>query len=153
MTIRYLSNEGEPKIKKTLEGGLAVKLTNKTGAASVKGQVVMADTTTDNAFKTATADTPMPLGVVYDSGVADGSECWVVCQGIAEVLLKDSTASTRGYWVKMSDDTAGRVDATSASPPGGSVENVEDHLSEVGHCLESKGSGTDVLAKVLLHFN
>jgi len=69
------------------------------------------------------------------------------------VLLQDGTASTRGYWVRTSTTTAGRADATNVAPPGGTVSALEEHLKEIGHCLETKGSGTDVLAKCILHFN
>lgn len=143
---------GDNKVGITELGGIAVKLTNKTGAASVKGTVVEADTTTDDAFKVADADGNHPIGVVYDDGVADGSECWVVISGIADVLLKDATASTHGNWVQMSD-VAGRADATVANPPAGGVAQLDNHMEEVGHCLESRGADTDVLARVCLHFN
>lgn len=134
-------------------GGIAIPLTNKTGSNSVKGTVVTADTTTDFAFKTHAADDDMPIGIVYESGIADGSECWVVISGCAEVLLEDGTASTRGYWVRSGATTAGRADATTANPPGGTVPALETHMKELGHCLESKTSGTDVLARIIMHFN
>ena len=158
MTTKYLKDGkqvypgGNDKCKWTAEGGLAISLTNKTGAASVKGMIVDASTTTDDAFGIEGADDLNPIGVVYEAGVADGSECWVVVQGIAEVLLKDSTASTKGYWVKVSD-AAGRADATNAAPPGGTVQALEIHMQEIGHCIESKTAGTDVLAKIVMHFN
>jgi len=143
-----VNNPAGPKIRFTEEGGFAILLTNKTGAASVKGTIVEADTTTDNAFKASAASSDDPIGIVYEAGVADGSECWVVIYGIAEVLLKDTTASTRGYWV-MTSDAAGRADATNAAPPG----FVASHFQEIGHCIESKTAGTDVLAKIVMHFN
>jgi hypothetical protein len=133
-------------------GGLAILLTNKTGAASVKGSLVKADTAVDNAFILTAADDQECIGVVFDDGVADGNQAWVVIFGIAQVLLKDTTASTRGNWIKTSD-TAGRADATLAAPPGGGVTQLDEHMQEVGHCMESKGSGTDVLARAVLHFN
>jgi hypothetical protein len=137
----------------TPEGGFAVHLTNKTGSASVKGTLVDASTGTDNAFAVVAADAVDCIGVVYEDGIADGEPCLVVIAGRAQVLLEDSTASTRGYWVKVSDNDAGRADATNAAPPGGTVNALEDHLSEVGHCLESKSAGTDVLCWILMHFN
>jgi hypothetical protein len=73
----------------------------------------------------------------------------VVVSGIADVLLQDSTASTRGYWVRTSTTTAGRADATNADPPG----LVVAHMSEIGHCLQSQIAGTNVLARCVLHFN
>ncbi len=150
--ITRVTKEGEPLVKKTVEGGIAIRLTNKTGAASVRGTIVVASTGTDNAFSAAGVDSDMPIGIVYDVGVVDGSECWVVVYGIAQVLLKDATAATRGYWVKVSD-TAGRADATTSVPPGGTVGALEEHMQEVGHCIESKTSGTNVLSQCVIHFN
>lgn len=144
-TAQFQSKFGSfsPKAKYTPEGGLAVWLLNKTGGASVKGTVVMADTTTDNACKTADADTVYPIGVIYDSGVADGKMVWVVVSGIAQALLKNSTATTRGYTGFVSD-VAGRMDTASGTPA--------THDREIGHCLESNAGGTDQLVNVVLHF-
>jgi hypothetical protein len=132
----------------TGEYGLQIKLTNKTGAPTVKGQLVEPSSSTDMAFDTSDIDDLDCIGVVYEAGVADGSDAWIwtghgtVCQ----VLLKDGTASTRGNWVGTSD-TAGRADATTATPPGA----VLGHFQEIGHCLESVSSGTNVLARILFH--
>jgi hypothetical protein len=140
-----------PKVVLTPEGGIAISLLNKTGVTSVKGSVVSCASSTDNAF-ILQANEFDAIGVVYQSGIADGSACLVVVSGIAEVLLKNTTASTRGYWVK-SADTDGRADATTALPTGGSFAGVDDHFKEIGHCLETKVGGTDVLAKIVLHMN
>jgi hypothetical protein len=136
----------------TAEGGFAVKLINKTGAATVRGVIVEADSTTDDAFDTASADELQNIGVVYEEGVADGSEAWVVIGGRCQVLLKDSTLSTRGNWVYTSD-TAGRADATLAAPPGGGIPELETHMQEIGHCIQSVAAGTNQLAFIILHFN
>ena len=58
----------------------------------------------------------MPIGVVYTDGIADGSECWVVVAGIAEVLLVDTVATTRSYVAYSSATTAGRIDTASTVP-------------------------------------
>jgi hypothetical protein len=136
------------KIGATSDGGLAVRKTNKTGALSVKGTIVKNSATTDNAFDVANTDAIDPTGVVYEGGVADGNECWVVVNGIAQVLLEDSTAATRDNWVRTSSTTAGRADATGSSPPSQIV-----HFQEVGHADESQSAGTDVLCRVSVHFN
>lgn len=130
----------------TPEGGIAVRLTNKTGGATVHGTMVAADTTTDNAFKTCPANSDTPIGFSYGSGVADGGEAWVVILGIAEVLMKNTVAPVKGY-VGYVSDTAGRVN-NAATIPG-----TTEHWREIGHCLESKAGGTNVLAKFVLHFN
>ena len=131
----------------TLEGGIALRLTNKTGAASVKGTIVEAHGTVDNAFRVCDANSVEAFGIVYEDGVADGSECLIVVGGRCQVLLKDATASTRNFWVQTSD-VAGRADATNASPAA-----APTHFLEIGHAIESKGADTDVLAFIMLHFN
>lgn len=128
-------------------GGFMVKMTNKTAANSVKGTVVYVSPTTNNAFAINPLDGDMPIGVVYENGIADGSECWIVISGIAEVLLVDSVAATRSYVAYSSATTAGRID-TAASVP-----DVATHFKEIGHTLESKAAGTNVLVKCILHFN
>jgi hypothetical protein len=133
----------------TSEWGLQVRLTNKTGANSVKGEIVTPSSGTDMAFDKEAADGLEPIGIVYEAGVVDGSECWIWVNGsVCQVLLKDSTSATRGYWVGTSD-TAGRADATNSSAPG----LILTHFQEIGHCLETKTGGTNVLARIMLHFN
>lgn len=135
------------KWKITDEGGYAIKLTNKTGGASVKGTVVSVSATTDNAFRVNPIDGDMPIGVVYESAVADGSECFVVVSGIAEVLLVNTVAATRSYIAYSSATVAGRIDTLATAPA------ATTHFREIGHTLENKTGGTDVLVKVCLHFN
>ena len=143
---------GNNKVKMTPEGGLAIRLTNKTGATSIKGTLVEASTSTQEAVGTCDANCVASSGVVYKSGVADGSEMWVVVAGITEVLLKDTTSATMGYWAKTSD-TAGRADITNAAPPGGGIPQHDEHSQEIGHCIQSVTAGTNKLCKVVLHFN
>lgn len=123
------------------------QLTNKTGAASVIGTVVEASTAQDDAFTLAGVNAIDSFGVVAEAGIADGSECWVAVSGIAPVLLLDSTAATRDNWVSTST-TAGRADATSASPGSNTI-----HFRELGHCLQDVTAGVDKTARCLLHFN
>ncbi len=127
----------------TPEGGLVVKMTNRTGVSSVKGTIVVSDSTADNGFMTAPASSDFPFGVVYENGVANGSDCWVVVAGVADVLMKASAAATRAYVTKVSSE-AGR--AVTESSPG------SNHDKEIGHSLESKAGGANVLIKVVLHF-
>lgn len=137
-------------IKFTAEGGLAIKLVNKTGSNSVKGTVVRTGTVNDTSFSVQTEEFEA-IGIVYEDEIADGNDCFVVVSGIAEVLLKDGTAATRGYWVKCAD-TDGRAEVTTP-PTGIGALSTSEHFKEIGHCIESKSSGTDVLAKIVLHFN
>ena len=129
-------------------GGVMVKLTNKTGASSVKGTVVYVNPSVDNAFGVNPIDGDMPFGVVFESGIADGSECWVVVDGIAEILIVDGQAATRSYIAYSSSSVAGRVDTAASVPAADDV-----HFREIGHTLESKAGGTDILCKCVIHFN
>jgi hypothetical protein len=156
MTVKYVNNAGEnlylgdgggnDNIRFTPEGGLAVRLINNTGSNSVKGEIVRTDTAGASGFIQAPADTDESMGVVYEDNIADDSLCWVVVNGIADVLLKNNTASTVGNWVRISSDTAGRADATSSST---STANL---AKQIGHCIQTKSGGTDVLTRVVLHF-
>ncbi len=141
------------KIKLTSLGGYAIKLTNKTGANSVAGQLVQADTTTNDAVRLTGTDEEETMGVFLDAGIPDGSEAWIVVYGIADVAMEDDTAATRGNWVRSSVTEAGYADATNAAPPAPASFS---HFNEIGNCIESVvagGGGTHILARCVLHFN
>lgn len=142
---------GNEKIKITSEGGLAIKLTNKTGAASVKGTLVDPHTTIDFAVVLVPAGLPDIIGVMYESGVPDGAECWVVVSGLADVMFIGDV--TPGQFARMS------IAADTGDAPGHAIaENLptapfatDKHFMEIGHCLQARtGAG---LARVVLHFN
>lgn len=138
----------------TAEGGLAVKLVNKTGSATVKGTIVhvYSATAVDDAFELSPVDSLDCFGVVYEAGVADGSAAWVVVSGIGEVLFK--AATTRGQVARtpISGDTGEAAGyAMPMTVPANPNVLVEDHFREIGHILESKNA--DTLCKVILHFN
>ena len=81
--IRFgCANELPQVVKFTHEGGLAVKLTNKTGSAYVKGPLVSANDGQNSSVKLVQIDVPDCFGVFYDSGVADGSDgrYWGSCR-------------------------------------------------------------------------
>lgn len=131
------------KSKLTSIGGLAVKLTNRTGANTIAGQLVKADTGDDDSFVTAGANADNVIGIVLDADVADGAEAWVVGGGIAAVLM-DAGGSVRGDRL-ISSATAGSADVWNT---GGAVAT---HFQEIGHCIETRvGAG---LARCKVHFN
>ena len=137
-------------------GGFCIRLTNTTGVVTVKGQVVICDTTTDDAVVLSGADEESSIGVFLEAGIADDAEAWVVVSGIADVAMQDNTSATHGNWVRSSVTEAGYADATNAGPPGGGVANLDIHMKEVGHCTETvaaTGGGTHILARCALHFN
>jgi hypothetical protein len=150
-----IGNNGYPgSVYHTPEGGIAIRMFNKTGGASVKGTLVDTQASIDFAVKIAVADDDDVMGVIYDSGVADGDLVWVVVCGVADVLLEDLSTATRGYWCRTSITQAGRADITNPNPPAsGIIVEIQEHFREIGHCLESVTAGTDKLARVVLHFN
>ena len=149
----FIASPTGTKYKITPEGGYAIKLVNKTGAASVKGTVVTVYSASaiDNAVAKIVVDVPDVIGVLYENGVADGTETWVVISGIAQVYFIGNT--TRGHIARGFINTdAGYVsgqalsEAYPAAPFG-----TDKHFYEIGHVLESRtGAG---LANVVLHFN
>ena len=141
-----------PKVKLTPEGGIAVKMTNKTGGVSVKGEVVTAGFSVDNSVIKTVVDVPNPIGVFYESGVADASEAWVVASGIADVYFVGNT--TRGHLARgfLTADGGSYVTGQALSEALPTTPFASDkHFYEIGHVLESRtGAG---LAKTILHFN
>lgn len=81
----------------TDEGGLAIRLYNKTGSVTEKGTVVTLSNTSSESFtKLNAADStvavvigsqPAFFGVVLESGIANGSRAWVVVSGVARVKV------------------------------------------------------------------
>jgi len=131
------------KVGVTPEGGVAVKLTNKSGGNSVKGEIVTSSTGTANAVESAGINSDNPIGVFYEDSIADGQEAWIVVSGIAQVLM-DASGSTLEYWLGTGG-TAKRGTST-ISPPA-----APTHFQEMGHILETVAANS--LAKCILHFN
>ena len=134
----------------THERGFLVKIVNRTGHASVKGEAVSASTSANEEaiLQNNEYDT---IGIVAQTGIAEGSEVWIWVNGsICQVLFKDGQTPVRGN-VLIAADTDGRL--TNISNPGAGLPAVDTHFKECGHVLESKSSGTDVLALASIHFN
>lgn len=146
--IPTLSLDINAKSGNTAIGGFAVKMTNKTGVASVAGKVVECSGAVDDAVALSDADGDHSIGVFLDSGIADGSETWIVVGGVADVLYEDGESSTRDQWVFMSG-TAGFAQDQAATPG-----HAADHWKEIGHCCETVTYvDTPILARCILHFN
>jgi hypothetical protein len=127
------------KIKLTLEGGYAIKLTNKTGANSVRGEGCCVDLVTSNAVAQSATSASNVIGTFYESGIADGSEAWVVVSGIAPVRV-DGNAVSRGDRLISSTATAGRAEANNTPA-------VAAHFTEWGHVLQDiAANGTGLMA-------
>jgi hypothetical protein len=137
-----------PKTMMTVDGGFATRLWNQSGEAIIHGTACSASLDHDDSVILQSSEFDC-VGFAYGE-IPDGGVGWVVTSGVAEALLKDETAATRGYWAKAAD-TDGRIVVTTA-PAGLGALSTSEHFREVGHCLESKDAGTDVLVKLLLHF-
>lgn len=139
------------KVRFTPEGGLAIKLINKTGNPSIKGYCVTAGSGVNDSVVLVEIGVPNCIGVFYEDGVADGQESWVVVSGIAEVYFWGNT--TRGHLARtgIASDT-GEVSGQALSESVPTTPFATDkHFCEIGHVLESRsGAG---LAKIVLHFN
>lgn len=134
----------------TPEGGLAIKVVNKTGAASIKGTILEAELTTDKGVELAEVGDPDPFGIMFSDGVADGKEVWMVVSGIAEVLY--STVVNRGTFSRVPASGEGGIDGQAINEPLPVPPFSSDkHFQEIGHPIESRG--TPGLALTVLHFN
>jgi len=134
----------------THERGFLVKIVNRTGRASVKGEAVSASQAADEEV-ILQDDEYDTIGIAAQTGIAEGSEMWVWASGsICQVLFKDGDAPVRGN-ILIAGDTDGRL--TGIANPGSGLPGTDTHFKECGHVLESKSSGTDVLALASIHFN
>jgi len=134
----------------SVEGGLMVRLINKTGGASVKGHVMSIGAIANSVDKIV-VDVPDVIGVAYESGIADGAYMWVVVAGIADVYFIGNTTIghiARGFLTADAGYVSGQ--ALSEAYPTAPFAS-DKHFYEIGHVLEARvGAG---LAKCVLHFN
>lgn len=139
------------KFKITQEGGYAIKMINRTGATSVKGYLASPSPSYDTSCTLSTVNIPDNIGVFYESGIANGSETWVVVSGIADVYFVGN--ATRGHIARgFVTGDAGYVagQALSEAVPS-SPFATDKHFYEVGHVIQNRtGAG---LAKCVLHQN
>jgi hypothetical protein len=133
----------------TGERGTQIKITNRTGETSVKGKLVHPSSTNDNSVELVSAASPYtPCGVIYQSGIANGSDMWIWCPGsTVEFLMENNDATTRQDWLRASDTTNGRVQSSAVPTP----PNADSHFAECGHALESNAGGTDQLVLGFFH--
>lgn len=139
----------DSKVKITPIGGIAIKLTNKTGGNTIAGQLARSDTATDDGvILTGITDTEC-IGIFLDSGIGNNTETWIVVAGIADVIFDDNVTAVHGNWVGTGAEAGyARTQASPAAAP--------QHFDEIGHCIESVtagGGGTHILARCVLHFN
>jgi hypothetical protein len=139
------------KVGLTGDGGLAIKLTNKTNVTSQVGWGVFSSTSSDGGYELrapGSTDIHDTIGFVHES-VAANQSGWVVVSGIANVMVIG--ACKTGDWFAHSAQP-GRVTA-SVDPSGLGALDVATHFNEIGHCLSTLPSGSNLLAKACIHFN
>ena len=154
MALQYISTgdglAGFASDSATNERGAWIKILNDTGTTSVKGSLISASTST-NVAAILQSNEFDAFGVVQESGIAIGSLMRVWVNGaICQVLIVDGKGTTRGE-ILVCDATDGR--GTTITNPGSGLPAVEIHFKECGHVLETKSSGTNVLALCMIHFN
>ncbi len=130
----------------TLDGAFCVKLVNKTGADSAEGNPVSVPIASDNidvngSVKLTIANGENSVGIVQDSGVADGETIRVAFGGLSNVLLKNNTSCVKGEYAYMSD-TIGRVVSTPTKATAGE--------KMLGVFTASVTGGTDILAPIII---
>ena len=143
-TGTFSAGVGNSYFKITPEGGFAVRLTNKSGAVTVKGQIVSHKGTVARAFDLTAVDANHCLGVVYESGIEDAAECWVVVSGIAQVLMKN--AATMGHICRIPLNTD---EGEAAGYAMDAAQSSSASVYKIGDVLET--ANAEVLCKVLLH--
>jgi len=136
----------------TPDGGLFITLTNKTGGATTKGYIAHPSSGTANAFSYVATNEPDIIGVVYDAGIADGSECRIVIAGIADVYVGADGASLEDLVrANASGDTTITTGVATAESVPTSPFSTDKHFQEVGHAIEARADAG--LIKCVIHFN
>jgi hypothetical protein len=141
---------GNNKVKLTPEGGIAISVINKTGGVSAKGMIVEPASSTDNAVKLTTDGDVDPIGIIYEAGIADGEEMFIVVAGIAEVYYGVAVTRATFSRVPIVADGLNPGEAMNEALPSPPFA-TDKHFQEIGHPIESRG--TPGLAKTVLHFN
>lgn len=150
-SISTLNGAYSSLVKHTDIGGIAVKMTNKTGAPSVKGYLVTTSSSTNHAVELTAVDIPNCVGCFLDSGVADGQLAWVVIQGMADVYFSGSTVRGHMARIGVASDTGEQAGQAISEAVPTSPFATDKHFGEIGHVAETRtGAG---LARVVLHFN
>ena len=147
----YIDNydNSSTQIMFTPEGGIAHRYINDTGGDSVKGTVV--HITGDNTVGKIVVDVPDPIAVIYEDGIANGAEMWVVTEGKAECLVIGTCTAgqlARGFVTGDSGYISGYLlcESVPTSPFA-----TDKHFYEFGHVNTGRtGAG---LAMVQIHKN
>lgn len=127
--------------------GIYVNMMNRTGSQSVAGTIVQVSSGYNEAVELSNGY--MPVGVIAQNNIPDGSPVWVQVAGYCDVLLEDNTGAARGNIIAASLSTPGRCKAYAIpTPPTGS--NIELHWLRVGVAVGTVSGGIGVKVKILL---
>jgi hypothetical protein len=132
----------------TLERGIQVRVTNKTGGTSVKGYAVSPDgtTPTDLGVIYTVSGRPDPIGIVYDAVAAD-ADMWVWVSGIAEVYVNAGATVRQFVRVTASGDSTTTAGTCTNEAAPTSPFATDKHFQEVGHVLKARtGAGLTLVA-------
>lgn len=129
---------------------LAIYLVNRTGGNTTKGYIASASTSYDGAFRYTPVNNPDAFGIVLESGIADGSPCWLAVSGAVEVYFGGN--ATRGQFARATVTADGYADGQAiAEALPSSPFATDKHFQEIGHVIQSRtGAG---LALCVIHFN
>jgi len=130
----------------TEDGGIYQWFRNKTGIHSIKGCIVTISSLEPNSIEIASPNS-IPLGVIYDSDIPNGSLVRVVTLGKAKVLLKNGLSSTSGSWCGISD-ISGTLYTSNSIPT-----ITSDRERQIGFTLSNNLAGINILTLVNLKFN
>jgi len=138
MALQYIST-GDGKVaigsdSVTNERGFLIKVLNKTGETSVKGKVVVISSATDfgvTLLPASTASWRPSVGVIAESGIADGSLMWIWVSGSICKILTKNGINTGGISQLITSSVDGRVDAL-----GNQNTSISDYSKIVASCME-----------------
>jgi len=139
----FSAGVGNSYCKITAEGGLAIQVTNKTGALSVQGTIVSIKSGVDMCAELTPVDATHCLGVVYNAGVPDNEYMWVVIAGLADVLMKNASTAGHICRIPLTAD-----DGEAAGYAMDAVQSSTASVYKIGDVLET--AGAEVLCRVLL---
>ena len=95
----------------------ATEMTNKSGSQVTAGDVVVAYTSTDNAFATTTTGANVKVVGVVQETIADAAAGIVKHYGTSTV--KVTAATSRGDWLVTSTTAGKAAPSAAATPPSG----------------------------------
>lgn len=130
---------------------LVLNLTNRTGAASVKGQLVMIDGTYDDSYSIAEAGGAKAAGVVLVAGIPDGQLVPICTRGKCQVLFATDMAAGVGTWATLDPDENGRAgypDPSPATAQGIGMPLENGSVGGLAWCVVSFSRSSDIVGAV-----